>query len=200
MPRQTALPSGLPPRLVSREGAAAYVCVSHNTFDEMVRHGRMPRPQLLGGRRRAWDVRALGISIDQLPVDNEDAGLTKRGVTLMPRKRPPSVELWRDRHGKGPSLLPNGLCCKSLFAPLIADFSSCRRDFRVNMWGTSSPGDKLTGDFRNEPDATSISDRGLFRLLVGNLSPGVFRLLQHNPPKADMPKATLAALRLATVT
>jgi hypothetical protein len=29
-------------------------------------------------------------------------------------------------------------------------------------------------------DATSISDRGLFRLLAGNLSPGVFRLLQHN--------------------
>ena len=48
------------------------------------------------------------------------------------------------------------------------------------MWGTSSPGDKLTGDFGNEPDATSISDRGLFRLLAGNLSPGVLRLLQHN--------------------
>ena len=41
------------------------------------------------------------------------------------------------------------------------------------MWGTSSPGDKLTGDFGNEPDATSISDRGLFRFLAGNLSPGV---------------------------
>jgi hypothetical protein len=24
----------------------------------------------------------------------------KLGVTLMPRKRPPFVELWRDRHGK----------------------------------------------------------------------------------------------------
>src|SRR5258708_32759934 len=76
------------------------------------------------------------------------------------------------------------LCCKSLFAPLIANFSSCRRGFRVNMWGTSSPGDKLTGDFGNEPDAISISDRGLFRLLAGNLSPGVFRLLQHNRPTA----------------
>ena len=59
------------------------------------------------------------------------------------------------------------LCCKSLFAPLIANFSSCRRGFRVNMWGTSSPGDKLTGDFGNKPDATSISDRGLFRLSGG---------------------------------
>src|SRR6476646_5862450 len=78
------------------------------------------------------------------------------------------------------------LCCKSLFAPLIANFSSCRRGFRVNMWVNSSPGDKLTGDFGNEPDATSISNRGLFRLLAGNLSPGVFRLLQHNLPKADL--------------
>src|SRR6266850_5121121 len=78
------------------------------------------------------------------------------------------------------------LCCKSLFAPLIANFSSCRRGFRVNMWGTSSPGDKLTGDFGNEPDATSISDRGLFRLLAGNLSPGVFRLLQHNLARRSM--------------
>jgi hypothetical protein len=54
------------------------------------------------------------------------------------------------------------------------------------MWGTSSPGDKPTGDFGNEPDATSISDRGLFRLLAGNLSPGVFRLLQHNLPTTDI--------------
>src|SRR6266545_3503328 len=77
------------------------------------------------------------------------------------------------------------LCCKSLFAPLIANISSYRRGFRVNMWGTSSPGDKLTGDFGNRPDATSISDRGLFRLLAGNLSPGVFRLLQHNLPARD---------------
>jgi hypothetical protein len=87
--------------------------------------------------------------------------------------------------------LSERLCCKSLFAPLIANFSSCRRGFRVNMWGTSSPGDKLTGDFGNEPDATSISDRGLFRLLAGNLSPGVFRLLQHNPSK-NGPTANIA--------
>jgi hypothetical protein len=59
-----------------------------------------------------------------------------------------------------------------------------RSGFRVNMWGTSSPGDKLTGDFGNEPDTTLISDRGLFRLLAGNLSPGVFRLLQHNREKS----------------
>src|SRR4051812_44396524 len=87
------------------------------------------------------------------------------------------------------------LCCKSLFAPLIANFSSCRRGFRVNMWGTSSPGDKLTGDFGNEPDATSISDRGLFRLLAGNLSPDVFRLLQHNLPQAVIAQMRCPSLR-----
>ena len=32
----------------------------------------------------------------------------------------------------------------------------------------------FTGDLGNEPEATSISDRGLFRFLARNLSPGVF--------------------------
>jgi predicted DNA-binding transcriptional regulator AlpA len=73
MPRQSALPPTLPPRLVSREGAAAYVCVSPNTFDEMVKDGRMPRPRLLGGKRRAWDVRALDAAVDQLPIDCDDS-------------------------------------------------------------------------------------------------------------------------------
>src|SRR4029450_1710886 len=84
----------------------------------------------------------------------------------------PCAFVWHD-----PGITP---CCKSLFAPLIAIFSSYRRGFRVNMWGTSSPGDKLTGDFGNRPDATSISDRGLFCLLAGNFSLGVFRLFQNN--------------------
>jgi predicted DNA-binding transcriptional regulator AlpA len=74
MPRQTALPPMLAPRLISREAAAAYVCVSPNTFDEMVEDGRMPRPRSLGGKRRAWDVRALDAAIDHLPVQGDDAG------------------------------------------------------------------------------------------------------------------------------
>jgi predicted DNA-binding transcriptional regulator AlpA len=73
MPRQTALPATLPPRLVSREAAAAYVCVSPNTFDTMVEDGRMPRPKLLSGKRRAWDVRALDVAVDHLPVDCDDS-------------------------------------------------------------------------------------------------------------------------------
>jgi predicted DNA-binding transcriptional regulator AlpA len=57
MTRQVALPPTLAPRLINREAAAAYVCVSPNTFDEMVKDKRMPRPKRLGGRRIAWDVR-----------------------------------------------------------------------------------------------------------------------------------------------
>jgi hypothetical protein len=80
-------------------------------------------------------------------------------------------------------------CCKSLFALAIKISFGRTRDFRVKMWGTSSPEDKLTGDLANEPDATSISDRGLFCLLAGNLSPGVFRLLQQNRHKAALASA-----------
>ena len=73
MPRQTALPPSVPPRLVSREVAAAYVCVSPNTFDEMMKDGRMPRPKVLGLRRHAWDVRSLDDAIDRLPTEGDDA-------------------------------------------------------------------------------------------------------------------------------
>ena len=75
MPRQTALPPSLAPRLIGRAAGAAYVCVSPNTFDEMVKDGRMPRPKLLGNRRRAWDLRALDLAIDRLPVEGDDAGI-----------------------------------------------------------------------------------------------------------------------------
>jgi len=60
------------PRLISREAAAAYICVSPNTFDEMVKNGQMPRARLLGERRRAWDVRQLDIAIDELPFDGNN--------------------------------------------------------------------------------------------------------------------------------
>jgi hypothetical protein len=78
------------------------------------------------------------------------------------------------------------LCCKSLFASLDANFSSCRSDFRINMRGTLSPDDKLTGDFGNELEAISIGDCGSFHLLAGNLSPGISGLLQHNRPRAGI--------------
>jgi predicted DNA-binding transcriptional regulator AlpA len=69
MPKQTALPSNLPPRLICRAAAAAYACVSPGTFDKMVDDGEMPRPKRLRDRRKAWDVRELDEAIDQLPTD-----------------------------------------------------------------------------------------------------------------------------------
>jgi excisionase family DNA binding protein len=63
---------GIAPRLLTREQAAAYLSVSPNTFDAMVEDGVMPRPRLLRGRRRAWDVRALDAAIDRLPVEGND--------------------------------------------------------------------------------------------------------------------------------
>lgn len=72
MPRQAALPPTLAPRLLAREAAASYVCVSPNTFDEMVEDGRMPRPKRLGPHRIAWDVRALDCAVDRLPTEGND--------------------------------------------------------------------------------------------------------------------------------
>src|ERR1700730_10950126 len=48
-------------------------------------------------------------------------------------------------------------CCKSLFALVIKISFGCTRDFRVKMWGTSLPADKLAGDLGNVIEATSIA-------------------------------------------
>src|SRR6516225_3868572 len=84
-------------------------------------------------------------------------------------------------HGSG----SGRYCCKSLFALVIKNSPGCRRDFRVKMWGTSSPDDKLTGDLGNVIEATQIGDRRSDRLTAGKLSPGSFGLLQQYLPKAD---------------
>lgn len=75
MPRQTALPPSLAPRLIDREASAAYVCVSPNTFDEMVARKQMPKAKVLSARRVAWDVRELNAAIDALPHNGEDESL-----------------------------------------------------------------------------------------------------------------------------
>lgn len=72
MARQAALPPSLAPRLIGREAAAAFVNVSPTKFDEMVKEGVMPRPKRLGGRRKAWDVRALDAAVDNLPIEAND--------------------------------------------------------------------------------------------------------------------------------
>lgn len=69
MARQSALPPTLAPRLIGREAAAAYVSLSPGTFDRLVEAGRMPKPRVLLGRRRAWDVRSLDAAVDDLPFD-----------------------------------------------------------------------------------------------------------------------------------
>lgn len=68
--RHCALPPTLSPRLIRREAAAAYVCVSPNKFDEMVRDGRMPRARRIDARK-VWCVRELDGAADNLPVDGQ---------------------------------------------------------------------------------------------------------------------------------
>jgi predicted DNA-binding transcriptional regulator AlpA len=67
--RQAALPPMLPPRLIHRDAAAAYVGLSPNTFDKLIVEGLMPAPRRLSERRLAWDVRQLDAAIDLLPID-----------------------------------------------------------------------------------------------------------------------------------
>jgi predicted DNA-binding transcriptional regulator AlpA len=88
MPRQDALPPTLGPRLISREAAAAYICVSPNTFDGMVREGRMPRPRLLGERRRAWDVREQISPLINCLLKAIMPALTRRGCRCSEGYRP----------------------------------------------------------------------------------------------------------------
>jgi hypothetical protein len=84
-------------------------------------------------------------------------------------------------------------CCKSLFTLVIKNSPGCRRDFRVKMWGTSSPDDKLTGDLGNVIETTQIAGRRLVRLMARNLSPGNFGLLQHNLPISDLMRRSKTA-------
>jgi hypothetical protein len=70
-------------------------------------------------------------------------------------------------------------CCKSLFAPVIKNFPGRRRDFRVKMWGTSSPDDKVMGDLPNEIEATQIGGFRSDCVIAGKLAPGSFGVLQQ---------------------
>lgn len=55
---------------LSRVEAAAAVGVSANTFDGMVRDGKMPAPRVIGNRR-VWDVDDLRAAFKTLPRDGE---------------------------------------------------------------------------------------------------------------------------------
>src|SRR5215813_7924021 len=82
--------------------------------------------------------------------------------------------------------LSGGYCCKSLFALVIKNSPGCRRDFRVKMWGTSAPDDKLTGDLGSVIETTQIGGRRSDRLMAGKLSRGNFGLLQRYLPEAEV--------------
>ena len=79
--RQAALPPMLPPRIIHRDAAAAYVGVSPNTFDKMIADGLMPNPRRLTERRLGWDMRQLDTAIDRLPIDGEAEANTDTDAT-----------------------------------------------------------------------------------------------------------------------
>ena len=70
-------------------------------------------------------------------------------------------------------------CCKSPFALVIKIYFGCTSDFRVKMWGTSSPDDKLTDDLGNAIEGTRISGRRWIFLTAEKLAPDNLRLLQQ---------------------
>jgi hypothetical protein len=74
---------------------------------------------------------------------------------------------------------------KSLFARAIENSPDRRREFRVKMWGTSSPDDKLTGDLASVIEAISIDDRGSDCLAAGKLAPGNLGLFQQHRPNSE---------------
>src|ERR1700730_7515383 len=70
-------------------------------------------------------------------------------------------------------------CCKSLFALVIKNSFGCTRDFRVNMWGTSLPEDKLAGELGNVIGATSIGGRRSDFFTARKSAPSNLGLLQQ---------------------
>src|ERR1700730_17996391 len=65
--------------------------------------------------------------------------------------------------------------------------SGCTLDFRVNMWGTSLPEDKLAGDLGTVIEATSIRGRRSDFSTVGKLAPGHLGLLQQYRHDSEAP-------------
>jgi hypothetical protein len=75
-------------------------------------------------------------------------------------------------------------CCKSLFVLAMKISFGCTREFRVKMWGTSSPEDKLAGDLGNVIEATSTGGRRSSFFTAEKLAPGNLGLLQQYQPEA----------------
>jgi excisionase family DNA binding protein len=60
----------VPRRGLSRDEAAIYIGVSPTTFDKLVADGRMPQPRRIDGRK-VWDIRALDLHFDMLPIHGD---------------------------------------------------------------------------------------------------------------------------------
>lgn len=60
------LPLSLPPRGLNRIQAAAYVGISANFFDQLVKERTMPAPRTVGSRR-VWDRLELDVAFSRLP-------------------------------------------------------------------------------------------------------------------------------------
>jgi hypothetical protein len=73
-------------------------------------------------------------------------------------------------HGLGSPLYPR-YCCKSRFALVVGNSAGGRCDFRVKMWGASSPHVKLTGNLVNASEAIRIGNCFPFRNFAKNQSP-----------------------------
>jgi predicted DNA-binding transcriptional regulator AlpA len=72
MPTRATLSASRPTprRGLSRVEAAMYVGVGTTKFDEMTADGRMPKPRRIDGRK-IWDLRALDMAFDALPIEDE---------------------------------------------------------------------------------------------------------------------------------
>ncbi|WP_244478861.1 helix-turn-helix transcriptional regulator [Methylobacterium sp. Leaf106] len=67
--RDYPLPPGVAPIGVSRTEAAWLVGVSPNTYDVMVKDGRMPKPKRIGSRT-IWDRYEVERAFRELPGDD----------------------------------------------------------------------------------------------------------------------------------
>jgi predicted DNA-binding transcriptional regulator AlpA len=67
--------TGLTPRGLPRDLAAAYLGISATLFDRLVDGGMLPRPRRLASRR-VWDRHELDTAFSALPHDDGTPGMT----------------------------------------------------------------------------------------------------------------------------
>jgi hypothetical protein len=90
----------------------------------------------------------------------------------------PNLSLWM-------ASAAGGLIWKKSFCTGDQTSLGRRRDFRVKMWGSSSPDDKLTGNLGNVIQTTRIGGRPSDRFMAWELPPGNFGLFQQHRPIRD---------------